>query len=90
MVFKKIVKPELKRTVYFFFITYRRAKLSMDFGTQALQLCRNILKQASDFEELQRLVEDLAEKIEINVKVNDLRYQINSILKTSSAWRSRR
>ena len=35
-------------------------------------MCTNLLKQAGDFEELQGLVEDVSEKIEINVKVSEI------------------
>ena len=55
---------------YYFF--YRRGKIVSIFGTQALRLCTNMLKMSSDFQELQELVEDVSEKIDINVKVSDI------------------
>ncbi|GFS07862.1 hypothetical protein ElyMa_003000400 [Elysia marginata] len=48
-----------------------RAKIVTDFGVRALRLCTNLLKMSKDFPEfegLQGLVEDVSEKITVNVK----------------------
>ncbi|RUS76578.1 hypothetical protein EGW08_015656 [Elysia chlorotica] len=45
----------------------KRAKLITKFGKRALLLCTNLLKISGDFEELQGLVEDVSEKIDVDL-----------------------